>query len=242
MALLFIQGIDIAGVIVHLQRDAQDITSIHTRLPNTIGQVVVTTNITTGVDLILLITVMTTTNLVRDSLLGTGQIALALRVTRGEVTRLLHVEDIHVLRLGITTIILCDVATLPLSHHHQQRKLKRNQPYHRMTLSSYREIEYPNNEKPAPPVNDIALRIARVIKGGLPETEVKALREKYFTPSNSKFIDLPKLNEELRVFKLVRDDVALDRDKRIEGNQLKTSTPFGFLLRILSSIQLCIQK
>ena len=129
---------DITGVIVYPQAEAQGIAATDTRRPNTVVLVFVTTNITTrGVDLILLITVMIITNLVRDPLLGTGQIALALRVTRGEVTPLLHIVDIHVLRLGIATIILRDVSAIPLSYHQRRRKIKRNQPYHRMTLSSH---------------------------------------------------------------------------------------------------------
>ena len=60
----------------------------------------------------------------------------------------------------------------------------------------------------------------------LPETEVKALREKYLTPSNYKFNDPPKFNKELRVLELFRDyaSAALNRNKRIEGNQSKTFT------------------
>ena len=68
-------------------------------------------------DLMLPITVMIITNLVRYPLLGTGQIDPSLYVTSGEVNRLLHVVDIHVLRLVITTIILRDIPAFPLSHH-----------------------------------------------------------------------------------------------------------------------------
>ena len=45
----------------------------------------------------------------------------------------------------------------------------------------------------APPVAEqLAVRIADIIKVGLPEDEIKALLEKYLVPNNCKIIDPPK--------------------------------------------------
>ena len=173
-------------MIVHPQEDTQGIAAIDTRLQ---------TNATTGVDPNLPIVVMIIMYLVRDLLLDTGQIALALRVTRGEVTRLLYVVDIHVLRLCITTIILRDIPARPSTTiMAKETQEKPTIPSDDVIKSLGKRI---TNEKVyAPPVNDdIALRIANTIESGLPETEVKALRKEYLTPSTCKIIDPPEFNE-----------------------------------------------
>ena len=79
---------------------------------------------------------------------------------------------------------------------------------------------------------ELAVRICNIIKVDSTETEIKSLLDKCLPPSNCRLIDSPKLNNGMK-----RDKNTINRDERIETNQLNTAAALAASQQEISAIK-----